>query len=108
MPNVFSAKTLCAARILELGRVLNKIEPGVKSTKAAKAAEAYWLASGGISDGPGNPINGWKHHFKLAKDNAGSIGLKRLIWWRDIEQCQRRGKPPWFFGTQLPPEQRVI
>jgi hypothetical protein len=103
-PNVFNAKTLCAARILELGRFLNKFEPGTKSTNAAKAAEAYWLASGGDSEGFGDPINGWKHHFKLAKDHAGSIGLKRLIWWRDLQQCQRRGRAPWFLGTQIPPQ----
>jgi hypothetical protein len=102
MPDVFDAKTLCAARILELWRFLNKFEPGTKSTNAAKAAEAYWLASGGDSEGFGDPINGWKHHFKLAKENAGSIGLKRLIWRRDLQQCQRRGRPPLFIGTQYP------
>ncbi|WP_426610575.1 hypothetical protein [Bradyrhizobium sp. McL0616] len=103
-PNIFDAKTLCAARILELGRFLNKFEPGIRSPSAAKAAQAYWLASGGSSDGAGDPINGWKHHFKLAKENAESIGLKRLIWWRDLEQCQRRGRPSWFLGTEYPPQ----
>jgi hypothetical protein len=39
IPDVFDAKTLCAARILELGRFLNKFEPGVKSTNAAGAAQ---------------------------------------------------------------------
>ena len=102
VPDVFSAKTLCAARILELGRFLNKFEPGVKSTNAAAVAQAYWLASGGTSKSSGNPLNGWKHHFKLAKDNAGSIGLKRLIWWRDLLQCQQRGRPPWYLGTYFP------
>ncbi len=101
-PHVFDAKTLLAARILELGRFLNKLEPGAKSLKAAAAAQAYWLACGGESNGFGDPLNGWKHHFKLAKDNAGSIGLKRLIWWRDLIQCQRRGSPPWYIGTYFP------
>jgi hypothetical protein len=100
--DVFDAKTLLAARILELGRFLNKLEPGAKSLKAAAAAQAYWLACGGESNGFGDPLNGWKHHFKLAKDNAGSIGLKRLIWWRDLIQCQRRGSPPWYIGTYFP------
>jgi hypothetical protein len=102
VPDVFDAKTLLAGRILELGRFLNKFEPGVKSTNAAAAAQAYWLASGGASKSSGNPLNGWKHHFKLAKDNAGSIGLKRLIWWRDLLQCQQRGGPPWYLGTYFP------
>jgi hypothetical protein len=102
LPDVFDAKALCAARILELGRFLNKFEPGITSTNAAAAAQAYWLASGGPSKGAGNPLTGWKHHFKIAKDNAGSIGLKRLIWWRDLIQCQRRGRPPWYLGTYFP------
>jgi hypothetical protein len=108
VPDVFSAKTLCAARVLELGRFLNRFEPGVKSINAAAIAQAYWLASGGTSKSSGNPLNGWKHHFKLAKDNAGSIGLKRLIWWRDLSQCQQRGRPPWFLGTYFPvPEAEI-
>jgi len=102
VPDVFDAKTLCAARILELGRFVNKFEPGIKSASAAAAAQAYWLASGGASKSFGNPLNGWKHHFKVAKDNAGSIGLKRLIWWRDLIQCQQRGRPPWYVGTYYP------
>jgi hypothetical protein len=108
VPHVFDAKTLCAARILELGRFLNKFEPGIKSARAAAAAQAYWLASGGASKSFGNPLNGWKHHFKLAKDNAGSIGLKRLIWWRDLIQCHQRGRPPWSLGTYFPvPEAEI-
>jgi hypothetical protein len=102
VPDVFSAKTLCAARILELGRFLNKFEPGVKSINAAAVAQAYWLACGGSSDSFGKPLNGWKHHFKLAKDYAGAPGLKRLIYWRDLEQCRQRDRPPWFLGTYFP------
>jgi hypothetical protein len=108
VPGVFSAKTLCAARVLELGRFLNKFEPGIKSTNAAAVAQAYWLASGGTSKGSGDPLNGWKHHFKLAKENAGSVGLKRLIWWRDLVQCRQRGRPPWYLGTYFPvPEAEI-
>jgi hypothetical protein len=102
VPDVFDAKTLIAARILELWRFLNKHEPGVTSKSAAAAAQAYWLACGGTSMSFGNPLNGWKRHFKIAKDRAGSIGLKRLIWWRDLIQCARRGRPPWYLGTCFP------
>jgi hypothetical protein len=108
VPDIFDAKTLLAARILELGRFLNKFEPGVKSMNAAAAAQAYWLASGGISNSFGNPLNGWKHHFRIAKDQAGSIGLRRLIWWRDLVQCAQRGRPPWYLGTYFPvPEAEI-
>lgn len=102
VPNVFDAKTLLAARILELGRFVNKFEPGITSKSAAAAAQAYWLASGGTLKSFGNPLNGWKHHFKIARDQAGSIGLKRLIWWRDLVQCARHGRPPWYGGTYFP------
>jgi hypothetical protein len=105
VPDVFDAKSLCAARILELGRFLNKFEPGSKSRRAGEAAQAYWLASGGRSEGFGDPVNGWKRYFKIAKDNAGSIGLKRLIWWRDLQQCARRGRPPWYIGNYFPVEE---
>jgi hypothetical protein len=103
--NVFDAKTMCAARILELCRFLNKFEPGARSTQAAKAAEAYWIASGGTSRGTKDLVSGWKRHFKAARDNAGAVGLKRLIWLRDIEQCAQRGRPPWFLGRTFPPPQ---
>jgi hypothetical protein len=102
VPNVFGAKALVAARVLELGRFLNKFEPGTTSKEAAAAAQAYWLASGGPSNSFGDPLNGWKHHFKIAKDHAGSIGLKRLIWWQDLLQCARRGRPPFYVGTYFP------
>jgi hypothetical protein len=106
--DVFDEKTLLAARILELCRFLNKFEPGVTSKSAAAAAQAYWLATGGTSKGAGNPLNGWKHHFKIAKDQAGSIGLKRLIWHRDLVQCAERGRPPWYLGTYFPfPEAEI-
>jgi hypothetical protein len=108
VPNVFEAKTLVAARILELGRFLNKFEPGITSKNAAAAAQSYWLASGGTSKSFGNPLNGWKHHFRIAKDEAESIGLKRLIWWKDLIQCAKRGRPPWYLGTCFPvPEAEI-
>jgi len=93
VPDVFDAKTLCAARILELWRFLNKREPGIRSSNAAAAAQAYWLACGGISKGVGNPLNGWKHHFKIAKDQAGSIGLKLTSMGKAPNVRARQARP---------------
>jgi hypothetical protein len=102
VPDIFNAKALCAARIFEAWRFLNKREPGISNLKAAQAAQAYWLASGGTSDGYGDPLNGWYDHFKVVRDNEMSPGLKRLIWRRDLKQCEQRGRPPWFIGTYYP------
>jgi hypothetical protein len=102
VPDVFNAKALCAARIFEAWRLLNGRAPGISNLKAAEAAQAYWLAAGGASNGAGDPKNGWYDYFKVVRDNEMSPGLKRLIWRRDLEQCKRRGRAPWYLGTQFP------
>jgi hypothetical protein len=102
VPDVFNAKTLCAARIFEAWRFFNKVEPGISNLKVARAAQAYWLASGGISDGYGDPLNGWQDYFRVVRDSENSPGLKRLIWRRDLAQCEQRGRPPWYLGTYFP------
>jgi hypothetical protein len=105
VPNLFVAKTLCAARIVELWLDFHGVEPGLGSLKAAAIAQAYWLASGGKSEGYGNPLNGWYDHFKIVRDNKDSASLirLRLIWRRDLEQTRNRGRPPWYLGTYFPP-----
>jgi hypothetical protein len=102
VPDVFNAKAICAARIFEAWRLLNGREPGISNLRAAEAAQAYWLAAGGASNGAGDPRNGWYDYFKVVRDNEMSPGLKRLIWRRDLEQCKRRGRAPWYLGTQFP------
>ena len=101
VPNLFEAKTLCAARIVELWLHFHGVEPGLGSLKAAAAAQAYWRASGGRSEGYGDPLNGWYDHFKIVRDNKNSASLirLRLIWRRDLEQTKCRGRPPWNLGT---------
>jgi hypothetical protein len=46
VPDLFEAKTLCAARVVELWRHFHGIEPGRRNLKAAAVAEAYWRATG--------------------------------------------------------------
>jgi hypothetical protein len=98
---LFDAKVLCAARVVETWQYFHGAEPGLSSLKAAAAAQAYWLASGGKSGGHGDPLNGWYDQFKVVKDNKETADLIRLrrIWRRDLEQTSNRGRPPWNLGT---------
>jgi hypothetical protein len=48
VPDVFSAKALCAARIFEAWRFLNKVEPGISNLKAAEAAQGYVRCTAGL------------------------------------------------------------
>jgi hypothetical protein len=105
VPDLFGARALCAARIVEAWLFFRGKEPGLRNRQAAAAAEAYWLASGGRSDGYGDPLNGWYHYFKIVRENKNSIGLKRLIWRRDLKQVARNRRPPWYIGTYFPVEQ---
>jgi hypothetical protein len=91
VPDVFTPKALCAARIFEVWRFFNECDPGPGNLKAAEAAQAFWLAAGGTSNGYGDPLNGWYDHFRIVRDNEMSPGLKRLIWRRDINQSARKG-----------------
>ncbi|MGB6540504.1 MAG: hypothetical protein WBF03_06445 [Xanthobacteraceae bacterium] len=104
VPDLFDARTLCAARVVELWLHFHGIEPGLGNVKAAAAAQAYWRASGGKSEGYGNPLNGWYDYFRIVRGNKETAGLirLRLIWRRDLEQARTRGRPPWYLGTYFP------
>jgi hypothetical protein len=103
VPNVFDAKTLCAARILDLWEYFRGGKPGLSNRRCSEATQAYWLACGGASDGFGDPLNGWYDYFRIVRDNeqAASLIKLRRIWLRDLEQAQRRGRPPRFLGTNF-------
>jgi hypothetical protein len=103
-PVDFSARTLCAARIIEMWIHFRGNEPGSRNENAAAAADAYWRGAGGKSRDIGNPLHGWRHHFELVKANADSaaLGKLRAIWRRDLLQATERGGPPWFLGALNP------
>ena len=102
-PNVFDAKTLCAARVVDLWERFRGAKPGLSNKGCSEATQAYWLACGGTSKGYGDPLNGWYGYFRIVRDNEQTASLIKLrrIWLRDLEQTQRRGRPPWFLGTHL-------
>ena len=108
IPGLFNARTLVAARIVEMWRFFRNEVPAIGNREAATAAHAYWLACGGRAKGWGDPLNGWYDYFKTVRDHEGAKGLKQLIWWLDLEQARRRGGPPWFLGTHFPPPEVQI
>ncbi|QIG98091.1 hypothetical protein [Bradyrhizobium sp. 6(2017)] len=108
VPNIFDARTLCATRIVVMWRFFRKTVPGIGNLEAAAAAQAYWLACGGRSDGHGDPLNGWYDYFKAVRDNSGAPGLKQFIWWRDLEQAKRRNGSPCYPGTNNPIQEAEI
>jgi hypothetical protein len=103
IPDLFDAKVLCAARVVELWLYFRKVEPGAGNLDAAAAAQAYWLASGGKSKGHGDPLNGWYDYFKIVRDQKGSAALTRLrfMWQQDLRQSERHGRPPWYGGDLI-------
>ena len=63
-----SAQAYCALLVAEAWRYFHDRYPTPRSRKAAKAAEAYWRATGVERKGWGNdPLNAWRHHFSAAK-----------------------------------------
>jgi hypothetical protein len=98
MPDLFEAKVLCAARIVEMWLHFYKVEPGLGNRKAAEVAEAYWRISGGSSISFGDPLNGWFDHFKTVRDNSNNRGLMmhRLRWRSELQRSADRGWPPYF------------
>jgi hypothetical protein len=67
-----SPKIFCAIIVSEIWKYLHGRYPGAKNGKAAAAAQAYWLASGGESAGWGSdPLSGWRDYFVGAKAPAG-------------------------------------
>lgn len=105
IPGLFDARTLVAARIVEMWRFFRGEVPGIGNLEAAAAAHAYWLACGGRHKGYGDPLNGWYDYFKTVRYHDGDKGLKQLIWRLDLEHARRRGGPPWFLGTYFPSQE---
>ena len=99
-PNHLSAKTRCAARIVELwlhffGRGL-----GSQSDKAEKAAQMYWLASGGKMTAP----DSWRDEFDRVKAHKDTPELRnqRQLWRIDLVQNARNKRTPGYFGSYSP------
>jgi len=109
-PDHVSARVLCAARTAELWLFFHSVEPGPKSPRAQRVAQAYWLASGGPSKSSGNPLNGWRDPFLKVKSkaNAKALKLARATFRTSLSQTADRGKPPWYLGTYFPFEDPTI
>jgi hypothetical protein len=87
-----SPKTDCAVIISELWHYFHGQYPAARNTEAAKAAEAYWRASGGTTKSWGSdPHGGWSYHFNKAKSPA-SEKLRQEIRRHCIEHSLRHQK----------------
>jgi hypothetical protein len=95
-PYHFSAKTRCAARIVELWLHFFGREPGSQSEKAAKVAQMYWLASGGKM----TALSSWRDEFDRVKAHKDTPELRnqRQLWRIDLLQNARVGRTPWYAG----------
>jgi hypothetical protein len=99
-PHHVAAKTRCAARIVELWLHFFGREPGSQSNKAAKAAQMYWLASGGEI----TALSSWRDEFDRVKAHKDTPELRnqRHLWKIDLVQSARDGRSPWHFGRYSP------
>jgi hypothetical protein len=99
-PYHFSAKTRCAARIVELWLHFFEREPGSQNNKAAKAAQKYWLASGGEM----TALSSWRDEFDRVKAHKDTPELRnqRKLWKIDLVQNARNERTPWYLGRYSP------
>jgi hypothetical protein len=68
LPGTYSPKIFCAVVIAEAWKFLHGKYPASVSKKAAEAAEAYWLVSGGATAGWGNDrLGAWRPYFEKAR-----------------------------------------
>ena len=99
-PFHFSAKTRCAARIVELWLHFFEREPGSQNNKAAKAAQKYWLAAGGEM----TALSSWRDEFDRVKAHKDTPALRnqRKLWKIDLVQNARNERTPGYFGHYSP------
>jgi hypothetical protein len=99
-PHHVSAKTRCAARIVELWLHFFGREPGSQNEKAAKVAQTYWLASGGGM----TALSSWRDEFDRVKahEDTPEVKNQRHLWGIDLVQNARKKRSPWLFGRYSP------
>jgi hypothetical protein len=68
LPGSYRPRTFCAVVIAEAWKFLRGAYPAPKNREAAKAAEHFWLLSGGSTAGWGNDrIGAWRPYFQKAR-----------------------------------------
>jgi hypothetical protein len=107
-PGSFPPETYCAAIIAEAWSFVHGVEPAPKHQKAATAAHLFWRESfEGLSmeetklalewmrakdakKSWGEPLNGWRRHFKQAKEPHVSAMRKEIR--RHLTECKRQAE----------------
>ena len=68
LPGMYNPKIFCALVIAEAWKFIHGKYPTPVNRTAANAAEAYWQASGGSTEGWGNDrLGGWRRYFQNAR-----------------------------------------
>jgi hypothetical protein len=90
------AKLYCAALIAETWTFFHHKGPRPRSQKAAEAADAYWIATGGDVTVAAERLNRWRPYFQEAQ--APHVKAVREGWRQRLSdyyrQAQSGGNPP--------------
>ncbi len=79
-------RTMCALFIVEAWDLARGKRPGSQNSDANKAAEAFWLATGGRPLGEPWSLERWRRPFKAALASTASMEEHRTIVRRALEQ----------------------
>jgi hypothetical protein len=84
-----SAKLFCAALIAEAWVYFHHSDPAPRNQDAARAADAYWRASGGETNSWTVPLNGWRPYFQQVQEP--SLAALRAECRRHLIEAAHRG-----------------
>jgi hypothetical protein len=84
-----SAKLFCAALIAEAWKYFHDTDPPPRNQDAARAADAYWRASGGETNSWTVPLNGWRPYFHRVQEP--SLAAVRAECRRHLIEAAHRG-----------------
>jgi hypothetical protein len=87
--NASSAKLYCAALIAEAWAYFHHSDPAPRNQDAARAADAYWRASGGETNSWAGPLNGWRPYFQQVQEP--SLAAVRAECRRHLIEAAHRG-----------------
>jgi hypothetical protein len=84
-----SAKLFCTALIAEAWKYFHVTDPPPRNQDAARAADAYWRASGGETNSWTVPLNGWRPYFQQVQEP--SLAAVRAECRRHLIEAAHRG-----------------
>jgi hypothetical protein len=88
-PDASSAKLFCTALIAEAWAYFHHSDPAPRNQDAARAADAYWRASGGKTNSWTVPLNGWRPYFQQVQEP--SLAAVRAECRRHLIEAAHQG-----------------